>query len=348
MASTARALWTHGTTAALGSAAALFVVALLAVLIVRAASGWPGEAATGWVVLAVLLLSLAPVALLVLDFLAERRAILGTKWFNLDLSRVDLARTASEELAVLPANLGVTGPVVSDTAPMDIMAALTAAIRHDIVVVDIRDGDAWWVTRLLAFAAGAVRRGAPEAIVFVGRRGNRPGQFLGWAPPREVLDAILREPRGYAERYERGLAIARQLTLSKFLPQVVAPGGASLALHPDIQRYTVAPHDYSGLGDAAVEQVVMDQLGNQMAPGGSLEAPPDRLTLARLQELFAPVLVTESVDVEASGAVQTDAVLAARGSFIALVRDGTFVSMLRSADAQRAILRQLVGQRERG
>ncbi|MCC2651515.1 MAG: hypothetical protein K0Q60_1678, partial [Microvirga sp.] len=32
MASTARALWTHGTTAALGSAAALFVVALLAVL----------------------------------------------------------------------------------------------------------------------------------------------------------------------------------------------------------------------------------------------------------------------------------------------------------------------------
>jgi hypothetical protein len=30
------------------------------------------------------------------------------------------------------------------------------------------------------------------------------------------------------------------------------------------------------------------------------------------------------------------------------VRDGAFVSMLRSADAQRAILRQLVGQRERG
>jgi hypothetical protein len=51
------------------------------------------------------------------------------------------------------------------------------------------------------------------------------------------------------------------------------------------------PHDYSGLGEAAVEQVVMDQLGNQMVPGGSLEAPPDRLTLARLQELFAPVLV---------------------------------------------------------
>ena len=61
-----------------------------------------GRAATGWVVLAVLLLSLAPVALLVLDFLAERRPILGTKWFNLDLSPVDLARTAAEEPAVLP------------------------------------------------------------------------------------------------------------------------------------------------------------------------------------------------------------------------------------------------------
>ncbi|MDF2974462.1 MAG: hypothetical protein K0R61_4912, partial [Microvirga sp.] len=32
MASTGRALWMHGTTAALGSAAALFIVGLLAVL----------------------------------------------------------------------------------------------------------------------------------------------------------------------------------------------------------------------------------------------------------------------------------------------------------------------------
>jgi hypothetical protein len=308
-------------------------------LIVRAASGWPGEGTTGWVMLALLLISLVPVGLTVLDFLAEGRAIVGTKWFNLDLSRVDLARTAAEETAVLPANLGVTGPVVSDTSPMDIVAALAEATRHDIVVIDIRDGDAWWVTRLLAFAAGAARRGAPLAIVFIGRRGDRPGQFLGWAAPAAVLDAILRDRDAYAERYARGVAIARQLAL--FRGVQFLPVGA--VLNMDVQRYTLPPKDYSRLGDAALEQVVMDQLG-QHGPEGLLESPPDRLTLARLDALFGAVLVTECVDIDAPGAAQTEAVLAARGPFVALVRDGAFVSMLRAADAERAILRQLVGR----
>jgi hypothetical protein len=154
-----------------------------------------------------------------------------------------------------------------------------------------------------------------------------------------VLDAILADREPYAERYARATAIAAQLALyrgGQFLPQ-------GLMLDFDVQRYTQPPQDYSALGAAALEQVVMDQLA-QHGVDGALEDPPDRLTLSRLGALFGAVLVTESVDVGASGAAQAEAALAAHGPFVALVREGSFVAMLRSADAERAILRQLVRQ----
>ncbi|MGF6227967.1 hypothetical protein QFZ27_001922 [Inquilinus ginsengisoli] len=340
MANSGKALWSYSTPAALGAAVAGFIVGLLVLFGVRRASGWPSEAAIDWVVLILLIISFAPVGLRLLDFLAERRAVLGSKWFNLDLSRMDLTRAAAAGTEVLPANLGITGPVVSDTAPMDIMEALRTASRQPFVVVDIRDGDAWWVTRLIALSAGAVRRLAPEAIVFMGRRENRPDQFLGWATPAVVLEAILQDRDEYRARYEKAVALARHLVF--FRGTELLPPGA--ILHPDVLRYTDPPHNYKELGDAALEQIVMDQLARHGGPGGPLEAQPDRLTLARLNTLFAAVLVTESVNITWTAARQVAAVLAVRAPFVASVRDGAFVSMIRCADAERAILAQLVEQ----
>jgi hypothetical protein len=340
MANSGKALWSYSAPAALGAAIALFAVGVLVLVVVRRASGWPSEAAIDWVVLILLIISLAPVGLKLLDFLAERRAVLGSKWFNLDLSRMDLMRVSTAETEVIPANLGITGAVVSDTAPMDIMEALRKASRQPFVVVDIGDGDDWWVTRLLAFSAGAVRRLAPEAIVFIGRRENRPDQFLGWATPAVVLEAILQDREEYRARYEKAVVLAHHLAF--FRGTELLPPGVSL--HPDVLRYTGPPHNYEELGDAALEQIVMDQLAGHGGPEGQLEARPDRLTLARLNTLFAAVLVTESVDITWTAARQVAAVLAARAPFVALVRDGAFVSMIRCADAERAILAQLVSQ----
>jgi hypothetical protein len=211
-------------------------IGLLVIFASRRATGWPGEADVSWVVLVLLIISLIPVALALLDFFAERKAILGSQWFNIDLSRGGLVLKAAAETEVLPANLGVTGPVVSDTAPMDIMKALSKATQRTCVVVDIQEGDAWWVTRLIAFSAGAVRRGAPEVIVFVGRRASHPDQFLGWATPSAVLEAILQDRDVYRERYEKAVVLARHLTFfrgTQFLPQGVS-------LHPEVIRY-IAP-----------------------------------------------------------------------------------------------------------
>ena len=135
------ALWSYGTLPALGAAALTFLVEFLVLMAVRSATGWPSEATLDWVVLILVVASLTPVALRVLDFLAENRAVLGSKWFNLDLSRLDLAAGASRELEFLPANLGLTGPVISDTSPMSIVDALQSATRQPFAVVDIGNGD---------------------------------------------------------------------------------------------------------------------------------------------------------------------------------------------------------------
>lgn len=114
-------------------------------------------------------------------------------------------------------------------------------------------------------------------------------------------------------------------------------------LHPDVQRYTF-PHEYSKLGEAALEQIVMDQLANQLEPGGSLEDQPDKLTLARLNSLFGTVLVTKGIDVAWPAARQIETVLGSDWPFDALVRSGTFVAMLRRTDAERSLLSQLMAQ----
>lgn len=334
-----KTLWPYGTVAALLSAFLVFVIGLVALLVLRATTGWPTEAGLDRIVPILLIVSLTPLVLAVLDFLAERRAVVGSKWFNLDLSRVDLAKTASTETAFLPANLGISGPVISDSSPMDIVAALRSLTRQPFAVINIGNGDAWWVTRLLALSAGAVRRGDPEVIVFVGRRENQPDQFLGWARPDIVLDAILGDRDAYRERYEKAVVLARHLAF--FQGGDILPPGVQL--HHDVHRYTMPPHNYSELGEAALEQIVMDQLG-QYGPEGSLEQPPDHLTLARMNSLLGPILVTENIDIDSASSQQVQALLETRWPFVALVRKGTFVAMVRRADAERALLKQLVDQ----
>ena len=342
MASHDRSLWPRGTGAALLASAAVFIAGLLLLLGARRVSGWPADADIAAVLLVVLLVSLIPVGLRVLDFLAANRAVIGSQWLNLDLSRVDLTRASqSTGIEVVPANMGISGPIVTDTSPMQIMDALRTASAHEVVVVDIRTGETWWVTRLLAFADGSARQGAPAAIVFTGRRGNRPDQFLGWATPTTVLGAILADRCEYATRHRRARAIAGQINVFRGSELLPASPTAAIHLHHDVSRY--ATPEYLDLGDAVTEQIIMDQLAVHDGTG-SLEDPPDRLTLGRLGELFAAVLVTRVIDINWPRPRQVETVLAAPEPFVALVDDGRFVSMLRSADAQRAILGQLVGQ----
>jgi hypothetical protein len=59
------------------------------------------------------------------------------------------------------------GQLLDDSGTVQILETLRAAVRHQVAVVDLDDGTAWWETRLLVLCAGAARQGRPNAIVFL-------------------------------------------------------------------------------------------------------------------------------------------------------------------------------------
>lgn len=180
-------LWPFGTRAALLAAAFIWFAIVLIFAATRTYLGWPDDISLKLAALIVIALGLIPLAFRLLDFPASRCAVLDIKGVKIDFSRVDLDQPeVRRETPGIPDNIGVSGPIVSDTSPMNIIQTLRDATKNEIIVIELKEGDAWWVTRLLALTAGAVRAGSPKAFVFIGMKENRSHQFLCWTEPRHA------------------------------------------------------------------------------------------------------------------------------------------------------------------
>jgi hypothetical protein len=114
-------------------------------------------------------------------------------------------------------------------------------------------------------------------------------------------------------------------------------------LHPDVQRYTTDPR-YGPRNESVTEQILMDQLATVTAPGGSLEEQPDHLTIGRLNDLFGHCLYQDAIDLGWTSEEQITKLLKATATYVALVRDGKFDSMLRREDGERLVTRELLKQ----
>jgi hypothetical protein len=126
-----------------------------------------------------------------------------------------------DELKVT-ANLGeVRGAPVGDSGGEIILDGLRPATVHEIAVVDLGEGDAWWRTRLLLLCVGAQRAGNPEAIVFVGTEAGIHQRFVGWAATREIARLLLRTSnKAIVEAYRTGAAMAMRSALGKPHPTI--------------------------------------------------------------------------------------------------------------------------------
>jgi hypothetical protein len=224
---------------------------------------------------------------------------------------------------------------------------LTSLASNPIIRVDIGKGDEWSASRLLVLAAGAVRSGLPGAIVFVGDHLN-PNILLGWASPTVTLralmeDATLRGPANltYREVYHRAFRTAKLLALFSD-PSPALPAGSWSVPQPlpaDVQYYLQNPN-YSSLGEAALEQILMDLIRQY-----GLENLPDQLTLRRIQELFAQHPVhTQLVDLGKAKERQIEAFLNSDAPYIALVRDGRYEGLAERAAVERLVPQQLFRQ----
>lgn len=306
-------------------------------------AGWPDEKSNNLVITVAVAFSLIPLGLVLLDFLVRSKTKLDTPWVKLDFSHIDLSKPdIKRETPGIPDNIGESGPIITDTAQMSILKALQEIAKDEFAVISIRDGNAWWVTRLLALAAGAVRKGTPKAFVFTGKQANVPDCFLGWAKPTEILEAILNDNDQYRIRYKKSMLIARQVVM--YANTELVPDG--LALTSDILRYTGRP-DYVQLGEAVTEQIIMDQLGITYGYGAeshSLESPPDKLNLARVRNLFDPLLNKNFIDLNWENKKQIEHLLQSKTPYLALTRDGRYDSMLKREDGERLILKTLFEQ----
>jgi hypothetical protein len=208
-------LWPFGTRAAILSVPALLVALLTLIAVLRHVASWPLAQWEGWVLLAVVFLSVLPVLLIVLERLAATGGSIRIP------GGLEVAFAAVKSAAVTGATLTISGNLgappgvaVADSARTSIFEALREAVNSPIAVVDLIDGHAWWETRLLVLLSGASRLGRPRAIVFLATQATESRRFLGWAPPPDLLRAqIAAAPRDEMAAYYRARALAGQWAL---------------------------------------------------------------------------------------------------------------------------------------
>src|ERR1700756_2695555 len=139
-------LWPYSTKAALVS---IPLIWCLVALILYAVHPYWGAAVQSLfrLVLLAFAIGLVPLLLLLVDYVAQSRAVIDIKGVKLDFSQ---AETAIHSI-VLPDNIGRVEPLISDSSPMEIVGMLESAVSNQVVRLDIKEGNAWWVSRLLAF-----------------------------------------------------------------------------------------------------------------------------------------------------------------------------------------------------
>lgn len=345
-------LWPYSKLLAFAAIPVVWVFFVLVCMLGKRYAGWQNML-QGTIVLIVAAISFLPLLMLLLDFFSDKKAVLDFKGVKVDFSQIDLDAPALKSNSFgLPDNIGISGPIISDTSPMDIIETLEKAVNQEVVVLNLKSGEAWWVTRLLALCAGAVRSGSPSALVFIGKKENTQHVFLGWATPKDLLQAILDDRnKEYKIRYEKAIRIAAQVLLFKDSPLAHLLNTAPPPLIPhavsasDITRYTTDPR-YAQRGKEITEQIIMDQMASDFAylPVGSLEKEPDKLTLSRLEELFAPCLYKKAIDLGAAKEQQVCELLQSTTPYIALVKKGKYDSILKQSDGERLILNELFNQ----
>jgi hypothetical protein len=359
-------------------ASTLLLPATIAIAVVLQKLGvLPGARMAWWVLLGAVIIGLLPILLLVLGGVSAVKAA----GVEVAFAAVQVAVQAAEETtgrSTLSDNLGAPPGVVLDTSGDTIIQALRSAVTNDVVVVNLGDGHEWWDTRLLLLIAGATRLGHPRAIAFTATLAGRPGQYLGWALPAELLRTQLSRSVRWGEAYR----LAHRNTLLSSLAAPIALDAADSTMRlpwPSAGRQRVwgtVPPDQTALAksnadgsselpwpnpEAAWPPTASNSQGpddphlperfllDQLRPLEGSQQPEQRekleVTAARLKDLFGPVLNTDALDTQKPGAAWVDGILDGTAPYVAITSRGQFTSLVPRDVAINAVLRSLVRDR---
>ncbi len=336
MASASKPLWPYSARASLLAAPIILVLLTTAIALMRGVLGWPTAASERTVLVGVSILSLTPLFLAVIDNLATQRAVLEFKGLKLDFAR--MARAAPSSMGVA-SNIGVPGQPITDSSTTQILDALRDATDKEVVVLDLEDGHAWWETRLLVLLCGAARLAFPQAVVFVATKAGRHGQFVGWAPPDDLLSALLRSDALYQNLYDKSAAAAAQWALVE-PADVGLPTPIPASLNGLAATYFWMAFDGSKRNPLGREQLLASELGSSVEVSGARY-----VTITRLEELFVSRLRTRSIDRAAAREEQVRTLQGEPADYIAVTADGQYEHLTPYSSILLTILRSMEQER---
>jgi hypothetical protein len=321
---------------------AILIGLLLVFVILRGLTNWPGEKSETTVLIGILLFSLLPVLLSLVDALIERGGVIEYGGVKIDFSNVPAGAVAG---LTVPVNIGVAGQGVTDSSTTQILDALRQATACEVVIIDLEDGQAWWETRLLILLAGAVRLRRPERVIFVGKDGGVDRCFQGWGVASKLLRCLLQAHPQYPLSYHKAMAAARQW-------EMVEPSGAGIMppqpgwmqLGLATQHQWIAFENKSGLPNALLaEQYLANELGNEVES----KEQPRKISVSRLQELFRPVLYKNNLDESWPAERQIEAFFASDFDYIAVTQSTRYNSLVSRVTLLNSIVKQLISDEKK-
>jgi hypothetical protein len=315
------------------------------VVAASAASSWPSDRLEPWVLLAAVLVALVPLALLLLDFAAERRATVGiTRFFSVDFSAGGAAAGSAERGRTITPNIVGSGVDVADSGREEMRTALESATESDVAEIDLASGEAWWPTRLLVLAAGGARLGRPGALSFVARDGGRDRVFQGWAYPSELLEQMLRrDPQLRFVYWYARRAWAGQFALPGEEPGF--PYWDNIRDPERIGHYAAKTADVPTTSITRPANQIPQEVGPEMLLANELAVyePPDHgISAADMRALAGPVLHYELIDLADQPERQIDVALRSTDRYVAVADDGRYRGLAQVEHIVRDLLRSTI------
>ncbi len=328
---------------------AILVGLLLILMVLKKALLWKmSEKSDVTVLIGILLFSLLPILLALLDVVIERGG--SVKYKGLEISFAQVSHLGVSGFTV-PTNIGVPSQAVSDSSTTNILDALRQATACEVVVIDLEDGQAWWETRLLVLLAGAVRLERPHRVVFVGKDGGVDGCFQGWGVSVKLLPYLLKAHPQYLRSYHAAQAAARQwelvepvnppdpLNLSAVPPQPISIQGRLATM-----RSWMAFDSATGLPNRLfAEQLLADDLGRQIETKQiETKEGPRTISLHRLNEIFQPVLYKAAIDTSWPTERQITEFFNCDFDHLAITQKGKYLSLTSKLSVLNVFVRDMV------
>ncbi len=274
-------------------------------------------------IIVILAVAAIPILFRVLSFLQQTRSVLDIKGI-----KIDFGKTLTIPGVQLAENLVEKNQPVTDSGTQAVLEVAQQASKSAVVVVDLKDGDAWYKTRLFALTAPALEFGYPRIIVFLATQNASAAAFLGFADALAVANSIMQD-QNYKTAFSN--AVAKYYQLAAFAKDELRP--FNLALVPVVQGEA-----YDFRGRSSLMALLIHETMHLEPP----MQPEPWVKALDLQHLLGDDLHTDKIEDRKRDPEVILRFLSGSADHIALVRGHRFVGLVSAGRVMREVLGTLV------